>query len=43
MAVVTVPVANMYSSPSEDVDVVSQAILGSSVEVLEEHAGWEKV
>src|SRR5881409_2038949 len=43
LAVITVPVANLYSSPSEDVDVVSQAILGSSVEVLEEHAGWEKV
>src|SRR5215467_2258868 len=42
-AVVTVPVANMYSSASEDVDVVSQAILGNDVEVLEESPGWEKV
>lgn len=43
IAVVIIPVANMYSSPSEDVDVVSQAILGSTVEVLEEKSGWEKV
>lgn len=42
-AVVIVPVANMYSSASEDVDVVSQAILGSDLEVLEESTGWEKV
>ena len=42
-AVVTVPVANIYSSASEDADVVSQAILGSNVEVLEEKAGWQKV
>jgi cell wall-associated NlpC family hydrolase len=41
--VVTVPVANMYSSASEDVDVVSQAIYGSTVEVSEESAGWAKV
>jgi gamma-D-glutamyl-L-lysine dipeptidyl-peptidase len=43
IAVVTVPVANMYSTPSQDVDVVSQAILGSTVEVLEEKASWDKV
>ena len=42
-AVVVVPVANMYSSASEDVDVVSQAILGTNVEVLEQSTGWEKV
>lgn len=42
-AVVIVPVANMYSEPSEDVDVVSQAILGSDMDVLEERPGWEKV
>lgn len=42
-AAVIVPVANMYSSASEDVDVVSQAILGSNMEVLEEKPGWEKV
>jgi gamma-D-glutamyl-L-lysine dipeptidyl-peptidase len=43
IAVVTVPVANMYSRPSQDVDVVSQAILGSTVEVLEEKSSWDKV
>jgi cell wall-associated NlpC family hydrolase len=42
-AVVVVPVANMYSSASQDVDVVSQAILGTDVELLEENSGWEKV
>ena len=42
-AVVTVPVANMYSAPTEDVDVVSQAILGSKVGVVQEAPGWEKV
>lgn len=43
LAVVTVPVANMYSSASEDVDVVSQAILGTNVEVLEQRTDWDKV
>jgi gamma-D-glutamyl-L-lysine dipeptidyl-peptidase len=43
IAVVTVPVANMYSTGSQDVDVVSQAILGSTVEVLEEKSSWDKV
>ena len=33
--VVIVPVANMYSSATADTDVVSQAILGSNVAVLE--------
>lgn len=33
--VVAVPVANMYSSATENTDVVSQAILGSNVVVLE--------
>src|SRR5215472_16611968 len=41
--VVTLPVANMYSSASEDADVVSQAIFGSNVEVLEERSGWLNV
>jgi gamma-D-glutamyl-L-lysine dipeptidyl-peptidase len=41
--VVSVPVANMYSRSSEDSDVVSQAIYGSGLEVLEETAGWAKV
>jgi len=40
--VVIVPVANMYSSPTQDADVVSQAILGSDVEVLETEKDWIK-
>ena len=42
-AVVVEPVANMYSAPSEDADVVSQAIFGSSVVLLEEKSAWAKV
>ena len=42
-AVVVVPVANMYSSAGEDSDVVSQAVLGSNVEILEETSSWAKV
>lgn len=42
-AVVILPVANMYSSASVDVDVVSQAIYGSPVELLQETPGWAKV
>lgn len=41
--VVIVPVANMYSSPTQDADVVSQAILGSNVGVLETQKDWAKV
>ena len=41
--VVIVPVANMYSSPSQDADVVSQAIVGSNVGVLELQKDWAKV
>jgi gamma-D-glutamyl-L-lysine dipeptidyl-peptidase len=41
--VVIVPVANMYSSASDDADVVSQAILGSQVAVLELQNAWAKV
>jgi len=41
--VVSVPVANMYSRASEDSDVVSQAIYGSDLKVLEQAAGWAKV
>ncbi len=40
---VSVPVANMYSRASEDSDVVSQAIYGSDLKVLEQTAGWAKV
>lgn len=42
-AVVLRPVANMYRGPSRDTDVVSQAIYGATVGVLEEKAGWAKV
>jgi cell wall-associated NlpC family hydrolase len=41
--VVTVPVANLYSAPAGNSDVVSQAIYGSDVEVLEEQTAWAKV
>jgi hypothetical protein len=42
-AVVMKPVANMYSMPSEEADVVSQAILGTNVDVVEEEGVWAKV
>jgi gamma-D-glutamyl-L-lysine dipeptidyl-peptidase len=42
-AVVLKPVANMYSGPSEDVDVVSQAIYGANVELMEQREGWAHV
>jgi gamma-D-glutamyl-L-lysine dipeptidyl-peptidase len=41
--VVSVPVADMYSAPREDADVVSQAIYGSNLVLLEENSGWVKV
>lgn len=40
---VVVAVANMYSSATENADVVSQAILGSNVVVLEKRHNWAKV
>lgn len=42
-AVVTRPVANMYSKATEDADVVSQAIYGSNVAVLEQSEGWAHI
>jgi cell wall-associated NlpC family hydrolase len=42
-AVVVEPVANMYSAPSQDADVVSQATFGSSVVLVEERSAWAKV
>ena len=42
-AVVVRPVANMYSGPSEDKDVVSQAIYSTNVAVLEERSGWARI
>jgi len=41
--IVTVPVANMYSAPTGESDVVSQALYGSNVVVTEEKAAWAKV
>ncbi len=40
---VVVAVANMYSSATENADVVSQATLGSNVAVLEKRHKWAKV
>ena len=42
-AVVLSPVANMYSKPSADADVVSQAIYGSNVGVVERQEGWAHI
>jgi gamma-D-glutamyl-L-lysine dipeptidyl-peptidase len=41
--VVTVAVVDMYSAASRDADVVSQAIYGSNVLVLEEKPGWARI
>lgn len=43
MQVVVVPVANMYSRPTEKADVVSQAIYGSNVKLLEARGEWSKI
>jgi cell wall-associated NlpC family hydrolase len=42
-AVVLRPLANMYSRPSEDADVVSQAIYGANVLLVEQREGWAQV
>ncbi len=42
-AVVLKPVANMYSQPSEDADVVSQAIYGANVGLVQQQDGWARV
>ena len=41
--VVIRPVANLHAAPSEDAEVVSQAIYATTVSVLEEKEGWRKV
>jgi hypothetical protein len=41
--VVSVPVANMYSSATDDSDVVSQAILGTNVVTIESRGDWAKI
>jgi gamma-D-glutamyl-L-lysine dipeptidyl-peptidase len=42
-AVMQVPVTNMYSAPTEEADVVSQAFYSVPIEVMEEKDGWAKV
>jgi cell wall-associated NlpC family hydrolase len=42
-AAVRQPVANMYSRPSTDADVVSQAIFGANVAILEQKEGWANI
>ena len=42
-ATVVLPVANMYSAASEDSDVVSQAIYGANVGLLEDKDGWSRI
>jgi cell wall-associated NlpC family hydrolase len=42
-AVVLQPVANMYSQPSVDADVVSQAIYGANVNLIEQKDGWAHI
>ena len=41
--VIVEPVANMYSAPSLDADVVSQATYGTNVGLVEEKGGWLKI
>ncbi|MGD0360531.1 MAG: C40 family peptidase [Bryobacteraceae bacterium] len=41
--VVLKPVANMYAQPADDAEVVSQAIYGSNVRVVETRPGWLRV
>ena len=42
-AVVLQPVVNMYSKPTEDADVVSQAIYGANVAIVEQRPGWARI
>ena len=42
-AVVLAPVLNMYSKPTAEVDVVSQAIYATTVGILEERQGFAKI
>ena len=42
-AVVRQPVTNMYRGPSEDAEVVSQAIYGANVSMLEQKEGWAHI
>lgn len=42
-ATIKLPVANMFRAASADTDVVSQAIFGTNVQVLEEKPGWARI
>ena len=42
-AVVLKPVANMYSRPSEDAGVVSQAVYGANVTLIEQKEAWARI
>jgi hypothetical protein len=42
-AVINRPVVNMFSQPSADASVVSQAIFGTNVQVLEDQPQWLKI
>jgi len=41
--IVVVPVTNMYSGPSDNTDVVSQAIYGSNVALLTARGEWSRI
>src|SRR5215469_8475380 len=41
--VVVAPVANMYSKPTEKSDVVSQAIYGTNIRLLEARGEWSRI
>jgi gamma-D-glutamyl-L-lysine dipeptidyl-peptidase len=43
MQTVVVPVANMFSKPSDQSDVVSQAIYGSNVTLLSAQGEWSRI
>jgi len=42
-ATVIHPVANMYSQPSAESDVVSQAIYGANVDLIEQNGAWAHI
>src|SRR5579872_679297 len=42
-AVIVQPVANLYSNPSADADVVSQDIFSTNVGILERNADWLRI
>ncbi len=43
MQIVVVPVANMFSKPSDQSDVVSQAIYGSNVTLVTAQGEWSRI